>query len=149
MVSGNRNWLEVNNIFYSIYFMGKSWRNSQCELCLAKSHITASCPLQGESADRQLVTPPQRGITFGSMRWKQILLSGYIVESSLDCAYNTSILFRLKLALKIFTALVDTAECIARRRSVQFWIYYLDDYLIVRLRRKQCSGDMQILLPRF
>ena len=41
----------------------------------------------------------------------------------------TTLPFRLRSAPKIFTALADAAECIARRRGVQFCIHYLDDYL--------------------
>ena len=34
---GNRNWSEVNSTLYSVSSTGKSQRNPQCELCLAKS----------------------------------------------------------------------------------------------------------------
>ena len=61
----------------------------------------------------------------------------------------TTLPFRLRSAPKIFTALADAAECITRRRGVQFCIHYLDDYLIVGLSREQCSGDLQIVLSSF
>ena len=64
-VSGNRSWSEVNSTLYSVCFTGKSWRNSQCELCLAKLHITNNCLLQGECTDRQLGMPLQRGTATG------------------------------------------------------------------------------------
>ena len=45
--SGNRNWPEVNRTLYSICFTGKSQRNSQCKLCLAKSHAQVITPCKG------------------------------------------------------------------------------------------------------
>ena len=44
---------------------------------------------------------------------------------------NTALPFGLRSTPKIFTALADAIEWIARRRGVQFIIHYLDDFLLV------------------
>ena len=77
--SGNRNWSEVNSTLYSICFTGKSRRNSQCELCLAKSYATSNCPLQRGNMERQPAMPPQRGTLFRNM-------GGYTYHHQVRCA---------------------------------------------------------------
>ena len=80
-VSGNRNWSEVNSTLYSICFMGKSQRNLQCELCLAKAHAASNCPLQGENnMERQAAVPPRRGAAFGNMGWRCVPPSGEVCK---------------------------------------------------------------------
>ena len=78
--SGNRNWSEVNSTLYSICFTGKSRRNLQCELCLAKSHATSNCPLQGDNMERQPAMSPHRGTPFGNMGWRQLPPSGEVCK---------------------------------------------------------------------
>ena len=78
--SGNRNWSEVNSTLYSVCLTGKSRRNSQCELCLAKSYTTNNCPLQGECTDRQLGMIFQRGTATGSRGRRQLPPSGEVFK---------------------------------------------------------------------
>ena len=88
--SGNRNWSEVNSTLYSVCFTGKPQRNLQCELCLAKSHTTNNCPLQGECTDRQLGMPFQRGTATGSGGWRQLPPSGEMCKlwNHNQCRYS-------------------------------------------------------------
>ena len=58
-------------------------------------------------------------------RW----LMGMLWKGSLFV--DTALPFGLRSAPKIFTALADAAEWIARQRGVEFVIHYLDDFLIV------------------
>ena len=44
---------------------------------------------------------------------------------------DTALPFGLRSAPKIFTAIADAAEWIARQQGIQFVIHYLDDYLII------------------
>ena len=88
--SGNRNWSEVNSTLYSVCFTGKSRRNLQCELCLAKSHTTNNCPLQGECTDRQLGVSFQRGTATSSGGWRQLPPSGEVCKlwNHNQCRYS-------------------------------------------------------------
>ena len=62
---------------------------------------------------------------------------------------DTTLPFGLRSAPKIFTALVDAAEWIIRRRGVRFCIHYLDDYLVIAPNKETCSMDLQIVLSTF
>ena len=55
--SGNKRWSEVNSTLYAICFTGKSQDHLRCELCMAKSHRTGECLLQGH--DETELTPRQ------------------------------------------------------------------------------------------
>ena len=71
------------------------------------------------------------------LQWDSILL------------VNKALPFGLPAAPKIFTALVDAAEWLIRQRIIYFCIHYLDDYLIIAVDKKQCSGDLQMVLATF
>ena len=55
--SRNKRWSEVNSTLYAICFTRKSQDHPRCELCLAKSHRTGECLLQGH--DETELTPRQ------------------------------------------------------------------------------------------
>ena len=55
--SGNKRWSEVNSTLYATCFTGKSQDHQWCELCLAKSHRTEECLLQGHNETE--LTPRQ------------------------------------------------------------------------------------------
>ena len=100
--SGNRNWSEVNSTLYSVCFTGKSRRNSQCELCLAKSHTTINCPLQGECTDRQLGMQFQRGTATGSGGWRQLPHQ----ERCASCGTTTSVGIR-DAGIRMYVCVVE------------------------------------------
>lgn len=60
---------------------------------------------------------------------------------------DTALPFGLRSAPKIFTALADAIEWIARRNRVQFVIHYLDDFLLIGAPNShQCSESITTLL---
>ena len=63
---------------------------------------------------------------------------------------DTTLLFGLCSAPKIFTAIVDTAEWIVRQQGVEFILHYLDDFLVASAAEK-CRGEfvLCILLETF
>ena len=86
---GNKRWSEVNSTLYAICFTGKSQDHPWCELCLAKSHRTGECLLQGH--DKTELTPWQNHAvavqtttsTGGPVRvlmWRQLPPSGEICK---------------------------------------------------------------------
>ena len=63
---------------------------------------------------------------------------------------DTALPFGLRSAPKIFTALADAAEWIARQRGVEFVIHYLDDFLMVTpANMDQGDHTLRILLETF
>lgn len=63
---------------------------------------------------------------------------------------DTALPFDLRSAPKIFTAIADAAEWIARQHGVNFIIHYLDDYLIIGAPNSdECQKAMDILLRVF
>ena len=63
---------------------------------------------------------------------------------------DTVLPFRLRSAPKIFTAVVDAVEGIARRKGVKFVVHYLDDYLIIGApHSEECGQSLAILLSTF
>lgn len=63
---------------------------------------------------------------------------------------DTALPFGLRSAPKIFNALADTLEWIARQQGVQNLFHYLDDYLVVgNPRSSECSEYLTILLSIF
>ena len=77
-------------------------------------------------------------------RW----LMGMLWKGSLFV--DTALPFGLRSAPKIFTALADAAEWIARQRGVEFVIHYLDDFLIVTSAdTNQGEHALRILLETF
>ena len=44
---------------------------------------------------------------------------------------DTALLFGLRSAPKIFTAIADAAEWITKQAGVEFIIHYLDDFLVI------------------
>ena len=60
---------------------------------------------------------------------------------------DTALPFGLRSAPKVFTALADAIEWIARKNGVQFVIHYLDDFLLIGAPDSpQCSESMTALL---
>ena len=63
---------------------------------------------------------------------------------------DTALPFGLRSAPKIFTAIADAPEWIARRHGVNFLIHYLDDYLIIGAPNSdECRKALDILLSVF
>ena len=77
-------------------------------------------------------------------RW----LLGMIWEDTLYI--DTALPFWLRSAPKIFTAVADAAEWIARQHGVRFIIHYLDDYLIIGAPNSdECREALAKLLEIF
>jgi hypothetical protein len=63
---------------------------------------------------------------------------------------DTALPFGLRSAPKIFTAIADAAEWIARQQGIQFVIHYLDDYLIIGAPDSdECQKALMSLLEVF
>ncbi len=63
---------------------------------------------------------------------------------------DTTLPFGLRSAPKIFTALADAAEWIAKQEGVEFVIHYLDDFLLIGAPgSRQCEAELTILLCVF
>ena len=73
-----------------------------------------------------------------SMRWREALF----VDSALP--------FGLQSAPKIFTAIADAAEWVARARGMQQSLHYLDDFLVLgRPGSDECGRETAVLLQVF
>ena len=73
-------------------------------------------------------------------RW----LMGMLWEGSLYV--DTALPFGLRSAPKIFTAIADAVEWIARQKGVQFIIHYLDDFLAIgALASLECAQALAVL----
>ena len=86
--SGNKRWSEVNSTLYAICFTGKSQDHLRCELCMAKSHRTGECLLQGHDETEltprqnqwQYRPPPAQGGPVRVPMWRQLPPSGEICK---------------------------------------------------------------------
>ena len=92
--SGNRRWSEVNTTLYAICFTGKPREHKRCELCLASTHKTGDCLVQGGEIEAnpvmnrqdQYKLPPARGAPV----WRQLPPSGEICKlwNENKCRYS-------------------------------------------------------------
>jgi len=63
---------------------------------------------------------------------------------------DTALPFGLRSAPKIFTAIADAVEWIARQKGVQFIIHYLDDFLVIGAPASlECAQALAILKSLF
>ena len=63
---------------------------------------------------------------------------------------DTTLPFGLRSSAKIFTAIADAAEWIARQAGVQFIIHYLDDFLIIGApASSECATALNTLIQIF
>ena len=73
-------------------------------------------------------------------RW----LMGMLWEGALYV--DTALPFGLRSTSKIFTAIADAVEWIARQKGVQFIIHYLDDFLVIgALASLECAQALAVL----
>ena len=60
----------------------------------------------------------------------------------------TTLPFGLRSAPKIFTAVVDAPEWIARQQGVMTILHYLDDFLIIGSPESiECMANVALVLP--
>ena len=72
------------------------------------------------------------------MRWREALF------------IDTALPFGLRSALKLFTAIADGAEWIARKEGVRFIMHYLDEFLVLGAPgSEECSTALKKLLEVF
>ena len=74
-------------------------------------------------------------------------LLGMMWEGSLFV--NSALLFGLRSAPKIFSALADALEWLIRNEGVESVMHYLDDYLLVARTQEGCHEALQKLLGIF
>ena len=90
-----------------------------------------------KSAYRNIPVHPEDRWLMG-MRWRETLF------------VDTALPFGLRSAPKIFTAIADAVEWIAREEGVQFVIHYLDDFLVLGAPdTNECETAVQKLLDVF
>ena len=90
-----------------------------------------------KSAYRNIPVHPEDRWLMG-MRWSETLF------------VDTALPFGLRSAPKIFTAIADAVEWIAREEGVQFVIHYLDDFLVLGAPdTNECETAVQKLLDVF